>query len=66
MNGKAREDALERGREAYRERSWHDARRHFGVADGLRSLPADDLWKLASAAYLAGHSPRRLRWTAPL
>ena len=55
MNRKAREDALERGREAYRERSWQDARRHFGVADGLRPLPADDLWKLASAAYLAGH-----------
>jgi hypothetical protein len=47
--------ALERGREAYRQRSWDPAYRHLLVADGLRSLPADDLWKLASAAHLTGH-----------
>jgi tetratricopeptide (TPR) repeat protein len=55
MNGTTREDALERGREAYRQRSWLDAYRHLSAADGHPPLPADDLWKLASAAYLTGH-----------
>jgi DNA-binding CsgD family transcriptional regulator len=54
MNGSTWEDVLERGREAFRQRSWHDAFRHLLAADGLRSLPADDVWALASAAYLTG------------
>ena len=55
MTGTTREEALERGREAYRQRSWNDAYRHLLAADGLRSLLANDLWKLASAAHLTGH-----------
>ena len=54
------EDVLERGREAYRRRSWRDAHRDLLVADGLRPLAADDLWRLASAAYLAGHDDEGL------
>ena len=50
-----REDALERGREALRERSWLDAFHHLSFADGRGALPADDLWELADAAYLTGH-----------
>jgi DNA-binding CsgD family transcriptional regulator len=55
MGEPTRDVALERGREAYRQRSWMGAYRHFSVADGHRPLAADDLWRLASAAYLTGH-----------
>jgi ATP/maltotriose-dependent transcriptional regulator MalT len=55
MNASIREEALERGREAYRQRSWLDAYRQLSVADGHGPLAADDLWAFASAAYLTGH-----------
>lgn len=54
------EDALERAREAYRQRSWLDAFRQFSVADGRWPLPADDLWKFASVAYLTGRDEEGL------
>ncbi|MEX0648144.1 MAG: response regulator transcription factor [Balneolaceae bacterium] len=46
--------ALQRGREAFRHRSWADAYSCFVSADGEESLDAEDLELLAKAAYLIG------------
>ena len=47
-------DHVRRGREAYARRAWHDAYQAFLSADGASSLEADDLERLATAAYLVG------------
>lgn len=48
-------DAVTRGREAYEQLSWRDAYAYLTAADEQESLDADDLDKLARAAYLTGH-----------
>lgn len=48
-------DAVTRGREAYEQLSWRDAYECLSAADKRESLDADDLDRLASAAYLIGH-----------
>ena len=47
-------DALERGREAFARHRWADAYTQLSAADGQAPLPADDLERLAIAAYLVG------------
>jgi DNA-binding NarL/FixJ family response regulator len=48
------EDALDRGREAFRRRAWGDAYSQLSSADRAESLPLEDLENLAVASYLAG------------
>jgi DNA-binding CsgD family transcriptional regulator len=48
-------DHLRHGREAYARRAWHDAYQAFLRADEATPLDADDLERLATAAYLVGH-----------
>jgi DNA-binding CsgD family transcriptional regulator len=52
MNG--RFDNLQTGREAYERRAWRDAYQAFVIADEAIPLKADDLERLATAAYLIG------------
>jgi DNA-binding CsgD family transcriptional regulator len=47
-------DHLRRGREAYARRAWHDAYHALLRADEATPLDADDLERLATAAYLIG------------
>src|SRR5215207_6747234 len=47
-------DALDRGRESFRQRAWGDAFAHLSAADDEAPLRLDDLERLATAAYLAG------------
>lgn len=47
-------DPLTRGREAYQQVAWRDAYEHLSAADQQDSLDADDLDRLARAAYLTG------------
>ena len=47
-------DALERGRTAYAERTWLDAHESLAAADRDASLGAQDLERLATAAYMLG------------
>lgn len=46
---------LERGRDAYERRRWADAHAGLSAADAGSPLAADDLERLAVAAYLTGH-----------
>jgi hypothetical protein len=46
--------ALERGRECYRQRAWAEAYRLLDLADRADALAAEDLERLAMAAYLTG------------
>lgn len=48
-------DPLTRGREAFQQLAWRDAYEHLSAADQQDSLDADDLDRLARAAYLTGH-----------
>jgi DNA-binding CsgD family transcriptional regulator len=48
-------DPLTRGREAYDRLAWRDAYVHLSTADQQESLGAEDLDRLARAAYLTGH-----------
>jgi len=48
-------DAVTRGREAYQQLSWRDAYEHLSAADQQASLDAEDLDRLARAAYLIGN-----------
>jgi len=48
-------DPLARGREAFEQLAWRDAYERLSSADQQDSLEADDLDKLARAAYLIGH-----------
>lgn len=48
-------DALTRGREAYQQLAWRDAYEHLSAVDQQDSLDAEDLDRLARAAYLTGH-----------
>ena len=48
------EDDLERGHGAYERRAWKDAYESLSRADGTAPLEADDLWQLATAAYMLG------------
>jgi ATP/maltotriose-dependent transcriptional regulator MalT len=50
----ARIDALERGRDAYARQAWRDACTELSAADASSPLGADDLERLAMAAYLVG------------
>ena len=47
-------DAIKKGREAFARRAWSQAHRHLSAADDEARLDADDLERLASAAYLSG------------
>ncbi len=47
-------DALTRGREAVERRAWGDAHRWLSAADRDTALDAEDLERLATAAYLVG------------
>ena len=47
-------DPLERGREAYGRRAWTDAFAQLSAADRESALEAEDLERLATAAYLIG------------
>jgi DNA-binding NarL/FixJ family response regulator len=47
-------DALDQGREAFRQRAWGDAYRQLSSADRAEPLPLEDLENLAVASYLAG------------
>jgi tetratricopeptide (TPR) repeat protein len=47
-------DALHRGREAYGSRAWSDAHALLSAADRIAPLSAEDLERLAVAAYLIG------------
>src|SRR5918997_5208269 len=47
--------AVTRGREAYLRRAWRDACQHLSAADRHEALDAEDLDRLATAAYLIGH-----------
>lgn len=48
-------EVLERGREAFRARSWRDAYEGLHDADRTAPLEPADLERLATAAYLTGH-----------
>lgn len=48
-------DAVVRGREAYQRLAWRDAYEQLSAADELAPLDAEDLDRLARAAYLTGH-----------
>jgi ATP/maltotriose-dependent transcriptional regulator MalT len=48
-------DPLTRGREAYDRLAWREAHEHLSAADQQESLDAEDLDRLARAAYLTGH-----------
>ena len=48
-------DALARGRAAFDRKAWSEAYRELGLADGQQPLAAEDLDRLATAAYLVGH-----------
>lgn len=47
-------DSLERGRESFERMAWWDAHARLSAADRAEPLEADDLERLAVAAYLAG------------
>jgi DNA-binding CsgD family transcriptional regulator len=47
-------DALDRGRESFGRRAWADAFAQLSAADGVSPLEAEDLERLATAAYLIG------------
>src|SRR5688500_12582949 len=47
-------NVLERGRERYGRRAWAEAYRDLSGADQATALAADDLERLATAAYLTG------------
>ena len=47
-------DPLERGRKAFVRRSWGDAFAQLSAADRESALEAEDLERLATAAYLIG------------
>jgi DNA-binding CsgD family transcriptional regulator len=49
------DDAVRRGREAHLRRAWRDAYQHLSAADRHEALGAEDLDRLATAAYLIGH-----------
>lgn len=51
---------LERGRLAYRDRSWAEAHRLLSAADAASPLEPQDLWLLAMSAYLIGEDDRFL------
>jgi DNA-binding CsgD family transcriptional regulator len=46
--------ALEKGRDAFRHRSWEDAYRELSAADGEATLAGEDIERLADAAALTG------------
>jgi DNA-binding CsgD family transcriptional regulator len=48
-------DELERGRESYDRRAWSEAYRALSSADRSTPLSADDLQRLATAAFVTGH-----------
>lgn len=48
-------DTLARGRDAYERRAWRDAWQLLSQADRSQPLAANDIERLASAAYLTGH-----------
>lgn len=48
-------DAVTRGRAAFDRKAWSEAYRELALADGQRPLAAEDLDRLATAAYLVGH-----------
>jgi hypothetical protein len=54
-------DARERGLEAYARRAWQTAYRALSDADGAASLTAEDLERLATAAYMVGRDQDYLR-----
>ena len=47
-------DALTKGREAFARQAWSAAYTHLSAADQEARLPADDVERLATAAYLVG------------
>lgn len=49
-----RSDAVARGRASFDDRAWEDAYAHLSAADGEEPLPAEDLVRLATAAFLIG------------
>ncbi len=52
---------LERGRAAYAELSWTTAYRSLAQADEAAPLDVDDLWLLATAAYMLGRDDEYVR-----
>lgn len=54
-------DLLQHGRECYGRRAWADAYQAFRSADQAAPLDADDLQRLATAAYLNGRDVEFLR-----
>ena len=50
----AGDDALEQGRRSFAEQAWADAHAQLSAADRLDPLEAEDLERLATAAYLVG------------
>jgi DNA-binding CsgD family transcriptional regulator len=55
-----RDDELDGARQSYRQRAWADAFQAFGRADRISPLEAEDLERLALAAYLAGRDEEYL------
>ncbi len=56
--------ALQRGRDAFRDRAWGDAAARLSAADDEAPLALDDLEHLAIAAYLCGRDPdSEAAWT---
>lgn len=49
-----RDDALDRGRDAFGRQAWGEAYAQFLAADGKAPLEAEDLERLAVVAYLTG------------
>jgi hypothetical protein len=47
----------DRGRESFAQGAWERAYTDLSAAAPAEGLPAEDLERLASAAYLAGHEP---------
>jgi hypothetical protein len=54
-------DHLRQGRETYTRHAWHDAYHAFLCADEASPLEADDLERLATAAYLIGRELEFIR-----
>jgi ATP/maltotriose-dependent transcriptional regulator MalT len=52
---------LEQGREWYAQRAWADAQRSLSLADQTAPLSADDLERLATAAYMIGRDDDSLK-----
>src|SRR5687768_1216156 len=58
---RGKDSELDRGRDSYERRAWAGAYQAFSLADRKTPLAADDLERLAMAAYLVGLDDEYLR-----